>query len=260
MSKVTPFHFFLWICFFSENSESIIGNRLFLKSTLARARTHKHNRFTWPRYVWSRPPLLSALECRVLGGRFDREVGDTAEEIVAIGGRSVAVSVVPEIKHTESVDCYLGYLMTWSWVVTRVFFFSLYVLIRRLSTVDFSAHGLIASSRVENSFVYVCVFYPLETTWFSLSFSSQFFCALLCSLFRVPRGFLVNTILLSCFPCSEIHIRRPVAALTIAVGGLTQSRLVWLLPNGSSLVEYGQQNLWTLVDRQILAIRKVAFL
>lgn len=89
---------------------------------------------------------------------------DTAEEIFAIAGRSVAVSVVPQIKHTGSVDCYLGYLLTWSWVVTCVFFFSLYVLIRRLSTVDFSAHGLIASSRVENSCVFVCVFYPLEAT------------------------------------------------------------------------------------------------
>lgn len=72
-------------------------------------------------------------------------------KIVSIVGRSVAVSVVPQIKHTGSVDFNLGYLLTWSWVITCVFFFSRYVLSRRLSTVDFSAHSLIASSRVGDS-------------------------------------------------------------------------------------------------------------
>lgn len=96
----------------------------------------------------------------------------TAVKIVAIVGGSVGRSVgwlllfrcSANKTHTGSVDCYLGYLLTWSWVVTCVFFFSLYVLIRRFSTVDFSAHDLLALSRVENLCMRVCVFHPIEAT------------------------------------------------------------------------------------------------
>lgn len=43
--------------------------------------------------------------------------------IVSIVGRFDAASDdVPQIKHTGSVDFYLGYLLTWSWVITCVSF------------------------------------------------------------------------------------------------------------------------------------------
>lgn len=205
MSTVTPFHFF------SEFASSRkILNRLLeiVSSSKALSRAHTHNRFTWPRLRLIRTAVARPRASNS-GRRMWWRDGDTAVKIVAIAGRSVAVSVVPQIKHTGSADCYLGFLLTWSWVVTCVFFFSLYVLIRRLSTVDFSAHGLIASSRVENSCVYVCVLYPLEATWLSLSFPSQFFCALKCSLFRVRRGFIWLTLFFyPVFPCNGIYSRR----------------------------------------------------
>lgn len=179
-------------------------------------------------------------------------------KIVSIVGRSVAVSVVPQIKHTGSVDFNLGYLLTWSCVITCVFFFSRYVLSRRLSTVDFSAHSLIASSRVGDSCVCVCIFFPPELcshSAFALSFFAGSNVLFFFGAERLPMG---NPILFILFSLAVKFTQDvSVAAVAIAVGGLKQSRLVWPPPIGASLIEYGQQHHLTLVDCQMLAIRKV---
>lgn len=144
-------------------------------------------------------------------------------------------------------------------MITCVFFFSRNVLIRRLSTVDFFAHGSFASSRVGGS--YVCSILSTRSNYgshlaFALSFSF-FFAALMFS-FSGADGepFTFYPV----FPCSEIHSKTfPLLPCAIAVGGLKQSRLVWPPPIGASSSMASQQHHRTRssVDCQMVAIRKV---
>lgn len=108
-------------------------------------------------------------------------------------------------------------------------------------------------------FVCVCIFFPPELCSHSAFTLSFFLRALMFSFFlgaeRLPMG---NPILFILFSLAVKFTQDvSVAAVAIAVGGLKQSRLVWPPPIGASLIEYGQQHHLTLVDCQMLAIRKV---
>lgn len=179
-----------------------IHNRLFeiVLHIHTHTRARAHALFTWPPSVGD--PALAGCRTsfaqgvsRTVGRRRRRQrrvkMGwDAAVAIVPI----VVASVVPQIKHTGSVDFYLGYLLTWSWVITCVFSFSRgTVLIRRLSTVDFSAHGSIASSGVRDS--RVCIlstrsnYCALVRDGFSSQFSFAFALMFSFIFFGCQRGF-----------------------------------------------------------------------
>lgn len=74
---------------------------------------------------------------------------------------------------------------------------------------------------------------------------------------RVPMGIPILFILFSLAVKFTQDVS--VAAVAIAVGSVKQSRLVWPPPIGASLIDYGQQHHRTLVDCQMVAIRKGAF-